>query len=75
MDSHISGDLVGRYLDEVPPSGITELTGPPGMGVMFEGRFVVHHGGFPNRGGHRLVIFFNSKNLWMGLLDRFVRIG
>jgi hypothetical protein len=75
VDSHVSGDLVGRYLDEVPPSGVTEFTGPPGTGIMFEGRSIVHHGGYPNREGHRLVIFFNSKNSWMGLLDRFVRIG
>ena len=71
LDSHVASDTVGRYLEVIPPAGIREFTGPKGLGIMFAGRSVVHDGGFPSAGGHRLVIFFNARVPIMGLLDRF----
>jgi hypothetical protein len=73
LDYHICSDRSGYYYD-FKDDDILRLTGSLGTYAIFGGRGIIHDGGFPRAGGHRIAIFVDQRNWMMNLIQRFTKI-
>tara|TARA_B110000027_G_C16097939_1_gene291673 strand:+ start:228 stop:1115 length:888 start_codon:yes stop_codon:yes gene_type:complete len=69
LDSHICSDRSGYYYD-FKDDDISRITGSLGSYAMFGGRGILHDGGFPKAGGHRIAIFIDQRNWLMNLINK-----
>lgn len=70
LDAHSCSDRTGFYYD-FKEKDINRVMGPIGTYGMFGGREIIHDGGFPEAGGHRISIFVDQRNWLMNLLQKF----
>ena len=73
LDSHICSDRSGYYYD-FKDDDISRITGSLGTYAMFGGRGILHDGGFPKAGGHRIAIFVDQRNWLMNIIQKFSKI-
>ena len=73
LDSHICSDRLGYYYD-FKDDDISRITGSLGTYAIFGGRGILHDGGFPKAGGHRIAIFIDQRNWLMNLIQKFIKI-
>jgi len=70
FDGHQMSDRAGRYIDHLPEDEIITFARPKGTALIFDGRHILHDGGFPDAHGHRKALFIDSRNIYSGLLRR-----
>lgn len=74
LDSHICGDRVGSYIQDLPTDKELLLIGPAGTVIQFYGRHIVHDGGYPDSGGSRIALFVDQRNFLMKPLQLVSRL-
>lgn len=72
LDSRNSSDRIGYYKNF---TDVDVWKGSRGTIITFDGRRIIHDGGFPEDDGYRAALFISQKNLYMNIIRKVAKFS